>query len=168
MPTVRYTFSAALPAIDGVLRFLEQEVDVAVRRTGFKWQQEAVKVLNQHVYNRRRSKGDYIPTGALRSGLFVQTSKGDNPASVPTFDQAAVAARARAAKRGKIIQIARRPPKPRITEAYAGACVSYAVYVNFPTRGRPGVYFMETALIKVRPYFKTELSAAVARAKKRG
>jgi hypothetical protein len=144
-----------IPKLTKLTRHLENEIDKAVRRTAFKLQKRAVERLTIAVYSHDKKP---TPTGALRASIFTRTHKTDN------YRQQMLKATGLRAKRDgavKLDQIATPPDTPRKGEAWVGVGMMYGVHIEYPTRGRPGSYFMAGAARDVRAYFLQEVKQAI-------
>jgi hypothetical protein len=145
-----------LPKLTNLTRNLEDEIDRAVRRTAFKLQQKAVERLTKTVY---AHNNEPTPTGALRASIYTRTWRSDN-----YRDKTDKALSLRAQRDGAervLDQVAPSAPKPAKGEAWVGVGMAYGVHIEYPTRGRPGTYFMAGARSDVARYFQDQIKAAI-------
>lgn len=144
-----------LPKLTNLTRNLEDEIDKAVRRTAFKLQQKAVERLTKSVY---AHNNEPTPTGALRASIYTRTWKSDNYRA--KMDKA-IALRAKRDGEKASSKVAEAAPRPKKGEAWVGVGMSYGVYIEYPTRGRPGTYYMAGARSDVVRYFYDQIKAAI-------
>lgn len=131
---------------NAMLRLRDGTLDQIVRESAFLLQVKAVERLTQVVYSHDREP---TPTGALRASVYVRTYRDD------TYRKSVGKARRLRAKRDGAIKAgaAIAPPveKPGPNTAFVGVGVKYGIYIEYPTRGRPGTYYMADAAAHVRP-----------------
>jgi hypothetical protein len=147
-----------LPKLTRMSRNLETEIDKAVRKTAFKLQQKAIERLTKTVYSHNKVPS---PTGALRASIYTRTHKTDNYRQQMQKATSKRAKRDGAVKLGNIVQP---PPTPPKGVAWVGVGMSYGVYIEYPTRGRPGTYYMAGARRDVTRYFYDQVKQAIINA----
>lgn len=150
--------TVSLPKLTKLTSRLSDQLDSAVRRTAVKLQKRAIERLNETVYSHDRLPK---PTGALRASVYVRTSKTDTYREAMLEATSLRAARDGAVKLSLISPPADMPPK---LAAWVGVGMQYGIYIEVPTRGRPGTYYMAGAAADVRQYFLMQVRDAIVRA----
>lgn len=157
-----------LPKMTALDRNLADCVDEAVRTTAFKVQQRAVEILTETVYAHNKQP---TPTGALRASIYTRTYKSGNyrDKMLKATSLRAAAKRDRDEENQgravtKIDLISPEVDKPPKGQAWVAVGMAYGIYIEYPTRGRPGTYYMAGAVKDTRIFFLKQVKEAIIRA----
>ena len=152
---IQFGISMSLPKMTRLTRELDDALDEAVARTAFKIQQNATVRLTRAVYMHNRKP---TPTGALRASIYTRTSRST---TYPEATSKAVGMRAKRGDAKASEKVAPSVTKPSKGEAWVGVGMLYGVFIEYPTRGRPGTYFMQGAADDTRGYFMEQVRLAI-------